>query len=257
MKHFTITTDDHGIATVVFDRKPVNAVSYEVYQEIKEFSIRLAEDPNVRVVILTAPDDAKAWCGGADVKEFLELDYESRLSRYEVIHDCLPHLYRLRKPVIAAINKPAVGVGLVLASFSDIRIASDSAFFAAPEIDRGVLAALGPLTRLGIPAGIISEMVFTGRRFSADELRNSGLFNYVIPEQDVLPKAREIAEIISKKSLPALIANKHWSRETEGMSWQEAYRATHEASAELTSGPDSKEGIRAFLEDRNPDYRDS
>lgn len=256
MKHFTLDRRDDGITVVTFDRKPVNAVSNEVYHEIKEWADELSDDDSTRVVILTAPDDARAFCGGADVNEFLELDYETRLQRYETIHSTLPSLYHLEKPVIAAINKPAVGVGLVISSFCDIRIASEDAFFAAPEVDRGLVAALGPLTRIGLPNAIINEMLYTARRFSARELEGWGFLNYVLPEAEVKAKAFEIAELIAKKSLPALRANKFWAVETQGMFWQDAYRATHEASAQLTAGSDSKEGIRAFLEGREANYAD-
>ncbi|MFI4978909.1 MAG: enoyl-CoA hydratase/isomerase family protein [Nevskiales bacterium] len=257
LKFFSMQTDNRGITTVTFNRPPVNAISFEVYPEIRRMSEKIMSTDDTRVVILTAPPDARAWCGGAELTDFLGLDYDTRLARYRLINECMPTFYNLDRPVIAAINKHAVGVGMVLASFCDIRIASQDAFFAAPEIDRGVLAGGGGFfMRLNMPQGKIREMILTGRRFMAEELRESGFFNYIVPADQVMAKAREVAEIIAKKSLPALKANKLTMNAGETMTWEEAYKMTQKESARLTAGTDSKEGIRAFLEKRQPDYAD-
>jgi enoyl-CoA hydratase/carnithine racemase len=252
LKFFKMDLDNQGIMTVTFDRPPVNAVSFEVYPEIRDFSKAITANDNVRCVILTAKPDARAWCGGADLNDFLPLDYKTRMERYELINQCMPHFYELDRPVIAAINKHAIGVGLVLASFCDIRVASREAFFAAPEIDRGGAF----LSRVGISQGKLREMIYTGRRFMADELKDTGFFNYIVPQAEVMPKSREIAEIIAKKSLPGLKANKVTTNASESMSWTEAYKLTQEGSAKLTITADAKEGIRSFLEKRAPAYSD-
>src|SRR4249920_1830713 len=109
MKFFTMETDANGITVVTFDRPPVNAISFEVYPEIRELAETIEASDESRVVILTAPPDARAWCGGADVNDFLPLDYDTRLARYELINDCLPPFYNLDRPVIAAVNMHAVG----------------------------------------------------------------------------------------------------------------------------------------------------
>jgi enoyl-CoA hydratase/carnithine racemase len=210
-----------------------------------------------RVMILTSPPNARAWCGGADLHDFLPLDFESRLARYEVVEDCLPTLLHINRPVIAALNMHAVGVGFVMATFCDIRVASEEAFFAVPEIDRGVMAAGGAFfTRLNMPMGKVRELLFTGRRFMAEELRNSGVFDYIVPKKEVMPKAMEIARIIAKKSLPALRFNKVAMNLAETMPWQSAYSMTVPISAHLTAGADSKEGIKAFFEGRQAKYSD-
>ncbi len=104
------------------------------------------------MVVLTVAAGARAWCGGADVRDFLPLDHASRMARYAMINECLPRFYNLNRPVIGALNSHAVGVGLVLAAFCDMRVASRDAFFACPEIDRGVLAGGGSFfTRLNMP----------------------------------------------------------------------------------------------------------
>jgi enoyl-CoA hydratase/carnithine racemase len=256
-KHFTLETDSLGITTVTFSRPPVNAISFDVYPEIRGLAETIMSTDDTRVVILTAPPDARAWCGGADLTDFLGLDYETRLARYGTVNECMPVFYNLDRPVIAAINKHALGVGMVLASYCDIRIASEDAFFGTPEIDRGVLAGGGGFfTRLNMPMHKVREMILTGRRFKAHELGDS-FFNYIVPADQVMAKAREVAEIIASKSLPALKANKLTMNQGETMTWSEAYKMTQSVSARLTAGIDSKEGIRAFFEKRDPAYRDT
>jgi enoyl-CoA hydratase/carnithine racemase len=255
LKYFTMATDSDGITVVTFDRPPVNAMSFDAYPELKILADIVESSEETRVVVITAPPDARAWCGGADLNDFLPLGFESRLERYRLVEDCLPRLYNMNRPVIAALNMHAIGVGFVMATFCDIRVASEEAFFAVPEIDRGVMAAGGSFfTRINMPAGKVREMVLTGRRFTAEELRDTGVFNYIVPKAEVVPKAMEIARIIAKKSLPALKFNKTTMNLAETMPWQSAYSMTVPISAHLTSMPDSKEGIRSFLEKREPDY---
>jgi enoyl-CoA hydratase/carnithine racemase len=257
VEFFTISTDSDGISLVTFNRPPVNALSYDVYREIRELAETLEASEETRVVILTAPKGARAWCGGADLNDFLPLDYDARMARYALVNETMPRFYALERPVIAAVNAPTVGVGIVLASFCDIRIGADRAFFASPEIDRGVLAGGGGFyARLNMPQGIIRELIYTGRRFSAQEMLQHGYLNYVLPEDEVLDKAYELARIITKKSLPALKANKRANNAAEALTWQEAYKMTNSQSAELTITSDAKEGIKAFLDGRSPEYAD-
>jgi enoyl-CoA hydratase/carnithine racemase len=257
LKFFSLETDADGVTVVTFNRPPVNAVSFEVYPEIKKLAELVQSTDETRVMILTSPADARAWCGGADLNDFLPLGFDSRLERYRLVEDCLPHLYNIDRPVIAALNMHAIGVGFVMSTFCDIRVASEEAFFAVPEIDRGVMAGGGGFfTRLNLPMGKVREMVLTGRRFTAEELRYSGIFDYIVPKAEVMPKALEIARIIAKKSLPALKFNKKTMNLAETMPWQSAYSMTVPISAHLTSGTDSKEGIKAFLEKRDPNYAD-
>lgn len=246
-----------GIALVTFQRPPVNAMSYDAYRELIELADTIEASEETRVVVLAGSPLSKAWVGGADLKDFLELDHDTRLARYELINRSLPRLYNLERPVIAAITGHAVGVGMSMAAVCDIRVASSAARFAKPEIDRGVVASGGiQLTRLAMPAGKVREMIYTGRKFSAEELRDTGFFNYIVEPDAVIPRALEIAEQIAQKSLPALKSNKICNNAVEGMPWQEGYKLTQEYSARLTAGEDGKEGIRAFFEGREAKYRD-
>ena len=250
---FTVSISDPGVATVTFSRPPVNAFSQEVYLELREVCNQIEPTDEARVVVLTAPQGARAWCGGADLGDFMKLNGDSRKDRYAVINECLPALHRLNRPVIAAINAPAVGVGMVIASFCDIWIAADDAFFGCPEIDHGVVAGGGSFfSRLSMPEGLIREMLYTGRRFTAEELRPSGFFNYIVPRDQVLQRSMTLTETIAGRSLPALQANKICAVEAETLSMMDAYRLAQSYASKLTAMNDSKEGIRAFFEKRVP-----
>ncbi|HYC81099.1 MAG TPA: enoyl-CoA hydratase-related protein [Solirubrobacterales bacterium] len=250
---FLIEVDEGGIATVTFDRPPVNSVSIEVYEALPELRRRLEHDAAVRVVILAAPDGARAWCGGADLNDFVGMDPPKRKQRYARINQLLPHLRELERPTIAAINAHTVGIGVVLAALCDLRVAADSASFACKEIEYGLVPGEGGLlASLRMPQGLVREMLLTARRFSAEEMRHGGYLNAVVPRAEVMAKARELAALMAAKSLPALRATKRTQVAIEGMEWDAAYLLAQEASAELTGGEDAAEGVAAFLEGRPP-----
>jgi enoyl-CoA hydratase len=258
LRFFTLETDADGVTLITFHRPPVNAFSSETYQEICDLVDLIQSDDTTRVAVLTSPHESRAWGGGADLNDFVGLDYESRLKRYELVNRTFETFFRLDRPIIAAVNNHAIGAGFVLSTLCDVRVASKDAFFALPEIDRGVLANGGGFFfRLRMPQGFIREMILTGRRFMAEELRYANVFNYILPKDEVLPKALEIAHLMARKSLPALKANKAAVNIGETQTyWLETYKMTQQTSATLTAGADAKEGIKAFLEKRDPVYVD-
>lgn len=254
---FRVEVDPNGVATVVFDRPPVNAVSRQVYEDLGHLADLVGASDEIRAVVLTAPPAARAWCGGADLNDFVGMDAPSRKERYAFINERLRRFYHLDRPVIAAINAHAIGIGMVLAGTCDVRVASEEARFACPEIDYGLVAGEGGLfARLRMPEGKVREMLYTGRRFAARELSDTGFFSHVVPRGEVLGKAVEIAALIARKSLPSIKAQKRCLNEIEGRTWMEAYLVAQNYSAELTGSRDAKEGVRAFLEGREPQYSD-
>ena len=254
---FELTVGDDGVALVVFSRPPVNAVSLSVYEDIGVLVDTIEASANVRVVVLSAPPTARAWCGGADLKDFVGMDSARRKERYAFINDRVPGFFRMERPVIAAINGHAIGIGMILAALCDMRVASSEAQFACPEIDYGLVAGgAGLLALLKMPEAKVREMLFTGRKFTALELEPTGFFNYVVPRHEVLPKALELASLIARKSLPAVRARKLASVALEGRTWMEAYLDAQALSADLVAGEDSGEGVRAFLEHRAPKFVD-
>lgn len=249
---FALEIDADGVALVIFSRPPVNSVSLSVYQDIGRMVDRIEGADDVRVVVLTAPEDARAWCGGADLNDFVGIDAEGRKLRYALINAQLPRFYRLDRPVIAAINGAAIGIGMILSALCDMRVAAEDAKFACPEIDYGLVAGGAPIfAMVKMPEAKVREMLFTGARFTARELEPTGFFNYVLPRAEVLPKAMELARLIAAKSLPAIRARKGASSNLEGRGWIDAYLDAQELSGMLTSGEDGSEGVTAFLEGRD------
>jgi enoyl-CoA hydratase/carnithine racemase len=240
---------------VTFDRPPVNAFSYAVYEQMERLAERLDGDVAIRVVVFGAPPGARAWIGGADLNDFVALDYDSRIERYRLVNRATDRIFALTKPVIAAMDSHAVGAGMTFASICDIRVAAENVFCSMPEIDRGLTSGGGaPFLRLGMPSGKVRELIFTGRRFLAPELHACGFIDHLTPPGGALAKAMEIARVVATKSLPALQGTKFCANAVESMDYREGRALSQEYSARLTAGLDAKEGIRAFLERRNPSY---
>jgi enoyl-CoA hydratase/carnithine racemase len=255
---FYIEVADDGVALVTFSRPSVNAISLSVYEDIGRMGSWIMDNDAIRCVVLTAPETSRAWCGGADLRDFIGMDTPRRKERYAFINAQLPHFYNLDRPVIAAINGPTVGVGLILAGLCDMRVAWEDAYFSSPEIDYGLVGGgAGVLAMLKMPEAKIREILFTGRKFSAKELEPTGFFNYVLPRSEVLPRAMDMARAIASKSLPAVRARKRASVGLEGRTWMESYLDAQAISAELVANADSGEGVRAFLEHRRPNLVDN
>lgn len=253
--HLTLTVDENHIGTVIFDRPPVNAVSYEVYGNLGDLVDHVEKNEDIKVLILSAPDKARAWCGGADLNDFVGIDTEGRKARYRFINEKVPGLYHLDRPIIAAINGPAIGIGMILAGLCDMRIAAEDAVFACPEVDYGLVGGgAGLFWNLNMPEAKIREMLFTGRKYTARELEPTGFFNYVVPREAVYAKAMELATLISTKSARSLKARKIASTSCEGKGWMESYLFAQSLSADLVAHPDASEGVEAFLEKRKPHF---
>jgi enoyl-CoA hydratase/carnithine racemase len=254
---FEVIVAEDGVATVLFSRPPVNAVSLSVYKDIGNLVEAVGADPSIRVVVLTAPESARAWCGGADLNDFVGMNPEKRKERYRFINEQVPGFYNLDRPVIAAINGHAIGIGMIWAGLCDMRVAAEDAALACPEVDYGlVCGGAGLFAMLNLPEAKVREILYTGRKFTARELEPTGFFNYVVPRSEVLPKAMEMARLIAGKSLPSVRARKIASVALEGRTWMEAYLDAQELSSELAAGRDSGEGVQAFLEHRRPKYDD-
>ncbi|RIV81970.1 enoyl-CoA hydratase/isomerase family protein [Aurantiacibacter xanthus] len=245
---FSVELQDNGVALVTFSRPPVNALSLKTYEDIREFAEFVSGNDRVKVIVLTAPDDARAWCGGADLREFEGMTAARRKERYEFINECLPQFHRIDRPMIAAIRSAAIGVGVMLAGMCDLRVASNDARIACPEVDYGLIGgSAGLLASLRMPEAKVREMVYTGRAFTAKELESTGFFNYVVPRSAVLPLALDLADTIAGKSLPALKARKLASLMFEGPEWMDAYLTAQEASSALVENPESNAAVRAAL----------
>ncbi|MGE4303212.1 MAG: enoyl-CoA hydratase/isomerase family protein [Novosphingobium sp.] len=246
---FSVEVREDGVAIATFSRPPVNAVSLSVYEDIGRLADHVATDEHIRVIIITAPDDARAWCGGADLNEFKGMTAEKRKERYHFINGQLPRFHRIDRPMIAAIRGATVGVGVMLAGMCDLRVVSEDARFACPEVDYGLVGgSAGLFATLRMPEAKVREMVYTGRTFTARELEPTGLFNYVVPRAAVLPLALDLAVHIAQKSMPTLRARKLASLTWEGSDWMDAYLDSQEVSSALVENPESEAAVLAALQ---------
>jgi len=246
---------DRGVALVTFERPPVNAFAESTYHELIGLAAELDANESVRSVVFAGSDKSKAWIGGADLNDFVKLDYQSRIDRYQLVNEANDAFYRLARPVVAAIGSHAIGAGMTFAAICDIRVAASGVYFSMPEVDRGTTSGGGiAFNRLFMPVGKMREMLFTGRKFRTEELVDTGFFNYIVPRVDVLDKSLEIALAIAEKSLPALQATKISCNAVETLPREEGRRFAQEYSARLIASDEGKEGVRAFLEKRAPVY---
>jgi enoyl-CoA hydratase/carnithine racemase len=245
---FTIEVRDDGIGLVIFSRPPVNAISLSVYQDIGHLADHVAEDERIKVLILSAPDDARAWCGGADLNDFKGMTAARRKERYDFINGQLPRFHKIDRPMIAAIRGPTIGVGVMLAGMCDLRIVSETARFACPEVDYGLIGgSAGLLASLRMPEAKVREMVYTGRAFTASQLEATGFFNYVVPTAAVLPLSIDLGQEIARKPLENLRARKLASLMFEGPEWMDAYMEAQDMSSSLVEAPSSEAAIQSAL----------
>lgn len=237
-----------GVALVTYSRPPVNAVSLSVYEDLGRLTDAIDCNPAIKAVVMTAPEKARAWCGGADLNDFRGITKEQRAERYAFINRQLPRFHALDRPTIAAIEGPAIGVGMVLASLFDFRVASEDARFALPEIDFGLMSGCaGRFVALRLPEPKLREMLYTGRKFTAREIEPTGFFNYVTPPGGALARAMALAEELAAKDSVAMRARKRDSLSLEGTGWFDAYLSAQGASVALVENPTSRQGVEAAL----------
>jgi enoyl-CoA hydratase len=197
----------NGIAIVTIDRPPVNALSAAAFEALGRAADQVAGDETVSVAILTGA--GRTFCAGADVTELTGHGAVERAAFFDLTNATRRKVKAIPIPVIAAINGPAAGAGVSYASFCDYRIAADTAFLTMPEIDLGSVAAGGmPLMAIGVPAGALRFLLFSGRRVTAHEALSMHLVDEVVPASELLSVARERAASIVAKDRQALIAMK-------------------------------------------------
>lgn len=248
-----------NIAVITIENGPMNVLDAEVIQKIGEVSETITNDPEVVVVILTGSGE-RAFMAGADIKEFPEA---MRKTSDEMINDMMKShaafnkLDFLNRPTIAAVNGLAFGGGCELALLCDIRIAEEHALFSLPEIKLGLFPGGGGTQRLPrvIGEAKAKELMFTGEPISAQEAKEIGLVNKVVPKGEALAAAKKLAKTIASYSLPALQFIKQAVDRGDPLSLEEGLRVEAELFAKVFKTEDIKEGVSAFLEKRKPNFK--
>ncbi|EHL99683.1 putative carnitinyl-CoA dehydratase [Acetobacteraceae bacterium AT-5844] len=242
------------IATVTLDRPPVNAQNGRLRQELLWLFDTLSDRDDVRVIILTGA--GKSFSAGADIKERVGLvqepgDYlrHNRLTRdfFHCVADCA-------KPVICAVNGPAIGAGFALMSCCDILLMADDAWVQMPELDVGLAGGAAFLLRHFSPSAA-RTMFFTGRRVAAAELYRRGIVEACLPREALMSTALEMARDIAAKSPIAMRKAKHAFNTVEEMPFRDGYRFEQGVTVELSHTEDAKEAQRAFVEKRKPVFQ--
>lgn len=241
---------DH-IALVTMNNPPVNAQSQEFHDGMKEVFDRISDLPEVRAAVLTGA--GKVFSAGADIKNRAGRERQpgeqwahSRRGRetFHCIMEC-------RKPVIAALNGPALGAGLAVAASCDILVASEKASLGLPEIDVGLLGGGRHTMRL-FGHSLTRRMMFTGYRVPGPELYRLGVVEACVAPEALMDTAMAFAREIASKSPAAVVLAKHALNTIEDMSLRDGYRFEQGMTAELGKYEDSKEAMRAFVEKRPP-----
>ncbi|MDE2583014.1 MAG: enoyl-CoA hydratase/isomerase family protein [Rhodospirillales bacterium] len=243
------------IATVTLDRPPVNAQTRATQDEIALCFDRLSDMPEVRAVILTGA--GRVFSAGADIKARVgaapslggdRQHLRSARESYHAIMEC-------RKPVIAAINGPALGAGLALVASCDILVAAEEAELGLPEVTVGLMGGCRHAMRL-FGHSTVRRMMFTGERLRGPELYRRGVVEECVPQAGLMAAAAAIAARIAGLSPTAVQLAKHSINTIETMSLRDGYRFEQDMTMQLSKTPDAIEAKRAFLEKRKPVFGD-
>jgi enoyl-CoA hydratase len=241
------------IAVVRLDKPPVNALDRATRRRLIEIFDEVSERADVRVAILTGT--GKFFCSGADLKDrpdaekagdFLDHNRWTRETG-NAIRECA-------KPVIAAVNGPALGAGFGLMAACDIFLASEDATFAMPEINVGLAGGVSMLRTL-FGRSFTRRMFFTGMKVPAAELYRRGVLDEVVPGEQLMPLAMEIAQEIASKAPLAVAYAKQAANMMDLMPQRDGYRFEQNITMALAKTEDAQEARKAFLEKRKPVYK--
>lgn len=213
-----------GIGSIVLNRPHKrNALSIQMRHEISECLTKWTNSISVNVVIITGV--GSAFSAGFDLLEFEQLDIHNQLFKSSSIYH--KAVWNFSKPIIAAINGPAIGGGFDLTTLCDIRIASQSAVFGHPEIKFGAPPLFTPL-RWIIGEGRARELCLTGRKIDATEALRIGLVSQVVDNEALQDKAKEMARTIMEAPLEALLFTKGCFTRNSGLSFEESFSLEHD-----------------------------
>ncbi|WP_433797515.1 crotonase/enoyl-CoA hydratase family protein [Actinoplanes sp. CA-252034] len=235
-----------------------NALSTEMMAVMRDAWDRVDTDPGIRVAILTGAGGA--FCAGADLRAMTG-DHPGDGFRNGGVDlsriDALLKGRRLTKPLIAAVEGPAVAGGTEILQATDVRIAGESARFGVSEARWGLFPLGGSAVRLPrqLPYTVAAELLLTGRHITAAEALGMGLIGHVVPDGQALTRALEIGETIAANGPLAVQAILRTIRETEGLPENDAFAIESRIGMQVFTSDDAKEGPRAFIEKRRPQFK--
>lgn len=250
-----ILTEKRGRVVLITLNRPeaLNALNNDTMHEVTQAVQKFDADAEVGAIVITGSD--KAFAAGADIKEMssktaTEMYNADWFAGWDV-------LTRARTPIIAAVNGYALGGGCELAMMCDFIIAGDKAKFGQPEVNLGVTPGMGGSQRLtrAIGKAKAMEMCLTGRMMAAEEAERSGLVARVVPADELLDSALETAELVASKSFVATSQIKEQVNAVDELSLSQGIQFERRTFHSLFSSHDQKEGMTAFVEKRDPDFK--
>ena len=260
MSYNNLTYEIENRINIISINRPekLNALNIETFTEIDHAIKSSVANDEVRIIIITGVGD-KAFVAGADIKEFVNFTMEQGSELSEAGHKILSETIEgCSKPIIAAINGPAVGVGVTMTLPMDIRLASEEAKFGFVFARRGLVPEAASSWFLPRIVGISKslEWTFSGKVFNAEEALEGGLIRSIHSKDSLLDEAKSIAKEIIENTSPVSVSM------TRQMLWKmlgadhpmEAHKIDSRAIYELGKGDDTKEGVNSFLEKRAPDF---
>jgi enoyl-CoA hydratase len=249
-----LVEQDGPLGIVTLNRpKQLNALNWELVGELGDALEAFDRDDAIRCVIITGSGE-RAFAAGADIKEMAGATPVTMLTG---AFEGWARIRRVHKPLIAAVNGYALGGGCELAMHCDIIIASENAQFGQPEINLGIIPGAGGTQRLARALGkyLAMEMVLTGRNFSAAELHRVGLVSRVVPVGELMTAARELGMQIAAKAPIAVRLAKESINAALETSLEEGLSIERRNFCLLFATEDQKEGMRAFVEKRPPEFQ--
>ncbi|MEW1812112.1 enoyl-CoA hydratase [Pseudarthrobacter phenanthrenivorans] len=254
-EYANILVEQQGRVGLVTLNRPsaLNALNKATMDEVVDAVTAMDSDPGVGAVVITG--SGKAFAAGADIKEMADQGYMEMYTAdwfrgWE-------NLTRLRIPTIAAVSGFALGGGCELAMMCDIIIAGDNAKFGQPEINLAVIPGMGGSQRLTRAVGKAKamDMILTGRFIDAEEADRCGLVSRIVPAAEVVSEALKVAEVIAGKSKPAAIAAKEAVNAAFETGLAQGVLFERRLFHSLFATEDQKEGMAAFSEKRQPEFK--
>jgi enoyl-CoA hydratase/carnithine racemase len=259
-KSFLYETSATGVATITLNRpERLNALTFEVYRELTDIFLTLRSETDVRAVVITGA--GRAFCSGGDVHdiigELFKRDMEGLLEFTRMTCDLVRNIRALRKPVIASLNGTTAGAGACIALAADIRIASEEAKIAFLFVKVGLSGAdMGAAYLLPRVVGLAkaTELLYTGDFISAREAERLGLYNRVVPGEQLAATTRDFAERLAQGPAFAIGKTKELLDREAHMNLEAALECEAQAQAICMQHPDYREAYEAFVAKRTPKF---